>query len=62
MRVASYSIYETLSHLLGANPTPEKAGLIGQIHDCNGDYLQGMQVILKTETGDIPAGMLSGYF
>ena len=58
----SSSTYALIPAIFGVNPAPGLGIVAGRTYDCDEDNLEGMQVVVKTSEGQIPAGMLSGYF
>jgi hypothetical protein len=54
--------YGLISTLFGINPSPSNGVVAGRTYDCDEDNVEGMQVVVKNASGEIPGGMLSGYF
>jgi hypothetical protein len=58
--------YALIPNLLGVSPDVSKGIVAGRAFDCNGNNLEGLQVVVHdgsaTSTGTVPDGVLAKYF
>lgn len=54
--------YALIPGLLGLNPDPDKGIVAGRAYDCDGENLQGLQVVVRDSSGNVPDGVVGKYF
>jgi protocatechuate 3,4-dioxygenase beta subunit len=58
----SSATYAVIPSLLGVSPDADKGVVAGTAYDCNGDPVEGAQVIVRNASGTIPESMVVKYF
>ena len=54
--------YQLIPSLLGVSVDEDKGVIAGTAFDCNGEEIEGAQVIVKDANGDIPDDLVVNYF
>ena len=54
--------YALIPTLLGISPDVSSGQVVGAIYDCDGDRIEGAQVVITDERGNIPESMMARYF
>ena len=54
--------YALIPTLLGVSPDVTKGIVAGRAYDCAGNNIEGLQVVLHDESGNIPDGTVAKYF
>jgi hypothetical protein len=62
MNSVSSTTYSLIPAIFGVSPDPTKGIVAGTAYDCDGDPIAGLQVVVKDSNGNVPSGMLAGYF
>ena len=62
MNSVSSTTYALIPSLLGVAPDVSKGIVAGSLYDCDGDPVEGGQVVIKDSAGNIPADVLVRYF
>ena len=58
----SRATYAVIPSLLGVSPDADKGVVAGTAYDCNGDPIEGAQMIVRDESGAIPESLVMKYF
>ena len=58
----SSTTYALIPTLLGVSPDVTKGIVAGRAYDCEGNNLEGLQVVIDDGNGSIPAGVVAKYF
>ncbi len=58
----SSTTYAIIPSLLGVSPDGDKGTIAGTANDCGGDPLEGVQVVITDDAGNIPDSLVVKYF
>ena len=58
----SSATYGLIPTFLGTSPDEEKGIIAGSAYDCDGNQIEGLQVVVEDDSGAIPEGAIAKYF
>ncbi len=58
----SDATYKLIPSLLGVTPDPDKGIIAGTAFDCNEDKIEGAQIVVRDDEGNIPESLIVRYF
>jgi hypothetical protein len=62
LQSVSSTTYALIPTLLGVSPKIDKGIVAGRAYDCAGNNLEGLQVLIESASGNIPADVVAKYF